>query len=295
MVTREVQARPHYEVNRRGGSGGISPGLRDNARVGVHSADATISLMEESPHVIGRISRLLRVVSRNAADGATTTEVSRSSKLPRATTHRLLESLRSEGFIDRDGGTGRWFLGPELYLLGRAASARYDLTDKARTSVARLAAATGESAFFSVRRGDETVCLLREDGSFPIRSFVLYEGARFPLGVVSAGIVLLAYLPEREIDDYLARTDLTVEWGPAHDAEAVRHRLAAARRDGWALNPGLVVEGSWGMAAAVFDADGAPQWALSLTGIESRFRPDRQPELGRLLLDEAHRLSRAVR
>ena len=53
--------------------------------------------------------------------------------------------------------------------------------------------ATGESAFYSARRGNETVCLLREDGSFPIRSHVLHEGIRFPLGVASAGQVILAF------------------------------------------------------------------------------------------------------
>jgi DNA-binding IclR family transcriptional regulator len=57
------------------------------------------------------------------------------------------------------------------------------------------------------------------------------------------------------------------------------------------VNPGLIVEGSWGMGAAVFDPSGQPAWALSLTGIESRFSPERRPELGRLLLEHAHRLT----
>jgi DNA-binding IclR family transcriptional regulator len=45
------------------------------------------------------------------------------------------------------------------------------------------------------------------------------------------------------------------------------------------------------MGAAVFDRRGRPAWAVSLTGIEPRFRPERQAQLGRLLLDEAHRIS----
>jgi DNA-binding IclR family transcriptional regulator len=237
---------------------------------------------------------LLRSLSPHTSDGATTTQAARLAGLPRATAHRLLDSLAIEGLVDRDHTTGRWFLGPETYVLGAAAASRYDITREARGSVQRLATATGESAFFSVRRGDETVVLLREDGSFPIRSFVLYEGARFPLGVVSAGLAVLAYLPQREIEDYLARVELATRWGDAHAAPAVRERLVATRAQGWAINPGLVVEGSWGMAAAVFDSGGSPAWALTLTGIEPRFRSERQPELGRLLLEEAHRLGRAA-
>jgi DNA-binding IclR family transcriptional regulator len=203
-------------------------------------------------------------------------------------------SLAAEGFVDRDQRSGQWFLGPELYVLGIGAAARYDVSSHARASVHRLAAATAESAFFSARRGDETVCLVREDGDFPIRSFVLYEGARFPLGVVSSGMAVLSFLSDRDIDSYLDRVDLTSDWGSQFNPHAVRARIAETRELGVALNPGLVVEGSWGMAAAVFDAGGSPEWALTITGIESRFRSDRRPELGRLLLQEAHALSRKL-
>jgi len=245
-------------------------------------------------HVTGRVAAVLRALSGFQAGGASTSDLARATGLARPTTHRLLVALAAEGYVDRDQRDGRWYLGPELYLLGEVAAQRYDVTQHARASVHRLAVATGESAFFSARRGEETVCLLREDGAFPIRSFVLYEGARFPLGVVSAGLVVLAMLPDREIDDYLARVDLTVHWGQKHSAEAVRERIARTRETGYSVNPGLVVEGSWGMAAAVFGRSGEPAWALTLTGVESRFRADRRPELGALLLKEAHTLTRLL-
>lgn len=241
--------------------------------------------------VVDKVAALLRTLARHE-DGRTTTELASATAQPRATTHRLLESLAAEGLADRDPSTGRWHLGPETYVLGMAAATRYDLTTEARTSVTRLARETGESAFFSVRRGDETVVLLREDGAFPIRSYVLHESARFPLGVVSGGLAILAHLPEREVTAFFARADLTEPWGAHHSEAQIRQRLAATRRAGWSLNPGHVVEGSWGMAAAVFDKAGRPEWALTVTGVEQRFRTERQPVLGRLLLEEAHRLSR---
>lgn len=250
--------------------------------------------MTETPSVINRAASLLRALSEQAATGATTTELARATHIPRPTSHRLLEALEAEGFVDRDGQSGRWFLGPEIYVLGAAAAPRYDITETARECVYRLARETGESAFFSLRRGDHTVVLLREDGDFPIRSYVLYEGARFPLGVVSAGLAVLAYLPDADIDAYLKRADLTNTWGESHSANAIRARIEQTRTDGWAVNPGLVVEGSWGMAAAVFDSGQAPIGALTITGIEPRFGADRRAHLGRLLLQQAHRLSQLV-
>ncbi|GGG16021.1 putative IclR-family regulatory protein [Rhodococcoides trifolii] len=251
-------------------------------------------MSEESSTVIGRVSTLLRAVGSSEPGGSSTTSLARATGLARPTAHRLLAALAAEGFVDRDGASGRWFLGPEIYLLGSMSSARYDVTDHARDIVRALAADSGESAFLSARRGDETVCLLREDGSFPLRSHVLHEGIRFPLGVASAGLVILAHLPDAELDAYLAGTDLVTQWGVSHSNEAVQQRVQAVRREGYAVNPGLLVEGSWGMGAAVFDRAGRPAWALSLTGVETRFRAERRPELGRLLLEQAHVLTKTL-
>lgn len=67
--------------------------------------------------------------------------------------------------------------------------------------------------------------------------------------------------------------------------------MATTRRTGYAVNPGLLVPGSWGVGAAVFDQFGEPRWAVSLTGVQTRFEPKRIPVLGRILLDVAHALT----
>jgi DNA-binding IclR family transcriptional regulator len=135
---------------------------------------------------VARAARLLRLVSAADTEGIGVSELAQAAALTRPTTHRLLTALRREGLVDREDRGGRWVSGPELYLMGTVAAARYDIAEVARDIVRSLAVRTEESAFLSVRRGDETVCLVREEGSFPIRSFVLSEGVRFPLGVASS-------------------------------------------------------------------------------------------------------------
>ncbi|MEW9870771.1 IclR family transcriptional regulator [Arthrobacter sp. HS15c] len=245
--------------------------------------------------VVSRIGQVLRAVSGAMPRGIGTTEVARATALARPTAHRLLASLAAEGFLDHDSKAGRWHLGPELYLMGSVAAERYDITELAREHVSALAEETGESAFLSARRGDETVCVLRRDGSFPIRSFVLYEGKRFPLGVASAGLAILSFLPHDTAERYLIRADLEKHYGPEHAPDRLRQRIQETRDAGYATNPGLIVQGSWGMGAAVFDGAGQPAWALSITGIESRFSTDRRPLLGRLLLRHAHALSEQIK
>lgn len=244
---------------------------------------------------VARAASLLRLVTSAGVTGAALHELARDAGLSRSTAHRLLTALRAEGLVDQDDRTAKWMPGPELFLMGTVAAARYDITAVARDIVRSLAVRTEESAFLSVRRGDETVCLLREEGSFPIRSFVLSEGVRFPLGVASAGLAILAFLPDHDVDAYFARhPELPDRWGSAHGEQRLRTRLRDTQSRGFALNPGLIVEGSYGLGAAVFDASGHPQWALSLTGVEFRFGPDRLAELGRTLLAHAHQLTTRI-
>jgi DNA-binding IclR family transcriptional regulator len=245
----------------------------------------------QGAQVVGRVASLLRLVGRKP-DGSSIAGLVRESGLTRPTVHRLLASLAAEGLLDHDARSGNWILGPEIFLLGSVAAARFPFEDLARPSLRRLAEETGESAFYSIRRGHETVCVLREEGSFPVRSFVLHEGVRFPLGVASAGTAIMAFLPEEERDAILSGWEQHAGgFATGHGLEVVRGNLERTRLHGFAVNPGLVLEGSWGMGAAVFDQLGRPVGALSLTGIEPRFRPERQVFLGKLLMEEAHRMS----
>lgn len=244
---------------------------------------------------IARAAALLRLVTAAGDVGATTSALAREAELTRPTTHRLLTALRHEGLVDQDEHTGTWMPGPELFLMGNVAAARYDITEIARDIVRSLSVRTEESAFLSVRRGDETVCLVNEEGSFPIRSFVLHEGSRFPLGVASAGLAILAFLPPHDVDAYFERhPELADRYGAAHGESRLRRRLSETTERGYSLNPGLIVEGSYGIGAAVFTREGHPQWALSLNGVEFRFGPDRLPELGRTLLAHAHQLTSRI-
>ncbi len=257
-------------------------------------ADRPAASAVQGAQVVGRIARLLQLVGRSPG-GAALADLVRDSGLTRPTVHRLLSSLAAEGLLDQDVGRRTWHYGPEILVMGTIAAQRYPIEELDRPSLIRLAAETGERAFLSMRRGTETVCLLREEGSFPIRSFVLYEGIRLPLGVASAGLAILAYLPEAQVEQLLLQSPEFVQrWGEQHSPEAIRAGLERTRVTGYAVNPGLILEGSWGMGAAIFDRSGLPGWALSITGIAPRFTAERRPALGQLLLEEANRITQAL-
>jgi DNA-binding IclR family transcriptional regulator len=177
----------------------------------------------QGAQVVGRVADLLRIVGRADGAGAGLSDIVRGSGLTRPTVHRLLNALAGEGLLDHNPAVGTWHLGPEMYVLGSIAANRYTIEDLARPALQKLADETGESAFLSIRRGDETVCLLRVEGSFPVRSFVLHEGVRFPLGVASAGLAILAFLTDEEVERVLGESETRTErFGPAHSAKDIR-------------------------------------------------------------------------
>ncbi|MDR6989201.1 DNA-binding IclR family transcriptional regulator [Paenarthrobacter nitroguajacolicus] len=218
-------------------------------------------------------------------------EIVERTGLTRSTVHRLLTTLQELGYLDRDESTTRWYLGPELHILGTVAAQRYAVSSVARRIVAELAASTGETALLSMRRADEVVYLVRTEGNFPLRSSVLQEGVRLPLGVSAGGLALLAYQKDEFIHRYLQELDLESKWGPQYTAASIFDRVRRTREMGYAINPGVDVKGSFGMAAAAVATGEPTRFALTITGVESRFKPERQRELGKVLLSFAHKLA----
>ncbi|MTD55456.1 helix-turn-helix domain-containing protein [Amycolatopsis sp. RM579] len=247
-------------------------------------------------NVIAKAATLMRVVANagTRAGGVTTATAARHAGIPRPTAHRILMLLAHEGLLERDESSARWLLGPELQLLGVQSASRHDVTRKAREILDQLSRETGEDAMLYARRGSEVVCTASEEGSFPLRSHKVVEGTRFPLGVGSGGLAVLAHIPRTEMETYLSSLQLQTIYGPAHSAAAIRKRIAETRANGYSFNPGLLASNSFGVGAAVFDNLGSPAYALCLTGVEDRFTQRRVATLGRLALEAAHRLSKRI-
>ncbi|KAA9164402.1 IclR family transcriptional regulator [Amycolatopsis acidicola] len=251
-------------------------------------------MQDDGVRVISRAATLLRLVAAQGPGGCTTSEIARLAHIARPTVHRLLTALHEEGFLDRERQSGRWSIGPEMFLLGRESSEHYRAITRGQELVTSIARRSGECTFLSARRADETVCLLREEGSFPLRSHVMHDGVRLPLAVASAGMAILAQLPDREVREYLDSVDLVPQWGAMYSRDKVETRIAETRAQGYAVIPGLVAPGCWAIAAAVFNARREPMWSLSITAVEARTGDGRLERLGQSLLDEAHHLSQTL-
>src|SRR3954454_8335628 len=137
--------------------------------------------------VLDKAVLVLRVLSRDAPLGLA--DLQDATGLPRATAHRLAVALEEHGLVRRDAA-GRFCLGFELIAMGRAASESFPLAELARPSLLALRDETGESVQLFVREGDERRCVVSLQSTHGLR-WIVPEGARLPLGVGSAGRVLI--------------------------------------------------------------------------------------------------------
>lgn len=258
------------------------------------------ALEEAKPEAGGgsqSVDRALALLSHVARQrGAGMAELSATSGLTRPTIRRLLLALIRAGLVEQDPRTRHYALGPEAYVLGIMAQRRFDLLDVAMTSLLTLSEESEDSSFLSVRRGAYSVCLHRQDGGFPIKTHALQTGDRHPLGVGAGGMAILAALPDEEVG--LVRAETSNELArryPAFTPEVLELGMAQSRQRGWALNAGLYLAKSWGIAVALRAPTGDVLGALSIAAIDSRMAEARQHYLAGLLQREARIVERRLK
>jgi DNA-binding IclR family transcriptional regulator len=245
---------------------------------------------------IDRAATLLLLVGRAGPFGARLSELVEQCDLAKPTVRRILLALVRAGLLDQDPETRRYYIGPEIYVLGTLASTRFGIHPISLRSLVRLSQETGDTAFLSVPRGVYSICVHREEGPYPIRIHALHAGDRHPLGVGAGSLALLSALPDHEVKEVVAaNADILADNYPQHPPKVLLAMVQEARAKGYALNPGMLLPGSWGIGVAIRGQDGRPIGALSIAAIESRLGEDRQQKLAELLTKEARSIETRLR
>lgn len=235
------------------------------------------------------------MVGRHAGRGVQLSALVEESGLNKPTVRRLLLALIRAGLVEQDEESRRYFLGEESYVLGTLASPRFGLVELCLDSLARLSRKTEDTSFVSVRRGFYSVCLHREEGTYPVRTHALQVGFEHPLGVGAGSMAMLAACSEAEVDQVMeANAPVLAERYPGLPAARVRADLAETRAKGYSLNPGRILANSWGIGVAIRQPDGKPAGALSIAAIDSRMQEARQVELAGYLTEEAAKVEQKL-
>ena len=254
--------------------------------------DATDKPETAGAQTLRRGLAVLRWLTRVGPDGLRMGEIARRSGLHKATAIRLTRTLVDEGFVLHDRAASAYRLGPEAFAVGLAAEPSYELQRLAVPALRALALESGDTVFFTVLHGLESICLSRWEGDYPIRNPLVKAGDRRPLGVVAGSCAMLAALADDDIANILARNAAQRAAHFPGCTDAAIHRLVReTRAEGYCLNPGLVPESSWAIGVSVVDLNHRPVASISLAAIEPRLGPARRAVLGHRLLQASRELT----
>ncbi|MCG7200629.1 helix-turn-helix domain-containing protein [Marinobacter pelagius] len=203
----------------------------------------------------------------------TLSEVAARTEMDRAKARRFLLTLHALGFVKR---TGRQFeLTPRVLQLGYAYQASNQYRAVIQQYLEDITAELGESSSLAVLDGDDVVYVVRSAARHRLMAITLSVGTRLPAAYTSMGRVLLAQLPEAELDAFLARVRLerfTVS--SVTDKDALRAAIDQARTQGYAVVDQELDLGLRSVAVPVFSGSGELLGALNISTNAARVDMD---------------------
>lgn len=228
--------------------------------------------------------QILRLLAQHQEEGMALADLVEGTGLERPTAYRLLCSLEEERFVERNPDSKRYRLGIDAMQLGAAAAEKAPIVDLVLPVMKKLARLSGDTVFLVVPQGDFTVCLHREEGSFPVRVFTTVPGQRRLLGIGAGGLALMAGMDDEAIRAvHRRRSSLYAQAQmPIARLMAAVHR---ARRKSYAEIVDTITEGVSGVGCAFALPYGASA-ALSFGAISSRMTASRRDELGAVMVSE---------
>ncbi|HWM35556.1 MAG TPA: IclR family transcriptional regulator [Streptomyces sp.] len=220
-------------------------------------------------------------------------EITRRLQLPRTTVHELVTTLTARNYLIQPADQpGRYRLGVRGYQLGSRYAEQLDLAAEGQQVARSVAETCDETVHVAILEGRDVIYIAKVDSTHAVR-MVSGAGRRLPAHCTSVGKMLLASLPEEELESRLAGAEPLTAMTPNSitSPESLRAELVETRGRGVAVeqqesNPDVSC-----VAAPVRDAAGRVVAALSISVPMIRWSEERQSELEGLAVKGAADLS----
>jgi DNA-binding IclR family transcriptional regulator len=232
---------------------------------------------------VRRTIKILRCVAMYNERGVRLSKVALGTELHVTTASRILSVLVEEGFVTHDPNTKLYNLGFEFHSLAKSTEFSL-LLNTYRTTLENIAQETNDTTYLIVRSGYDSLCIDRVEGANSIR--IHFDvGRRLPIGVGASGVALLAFRPDREVEQILSNNELRYA---RHNVsiETIEHLVGLAREFGYARSEGHFAQGVTGIAAPIFNAKNECIASITVASTSERMAHGRCNEIGQLLKSE---------
>ncbi len=229
---------------------------------------STLDVYQGDPNFMTSLARGLIVIQAFTQQNPqmTISQLSVRTGLSRAAVRRCLYTLTKLGFAGAEDGQ-RYALRPRMLSLSHTYTTSSALSTAAQPILERMSATFKESFSVATLDGDEIVYIARTVVPSRVMAVDLHIGSRLPAYCTSMGRVLLAYLPPEQIEQYLARVELTPHTTrTVTSAEKLRLSLRTVRRLGYALVDQELEVGLRSLAVPVHAPNGRVVATVNLSG-----------------------------
>jgi DNA-binding IclR family transcriptional regulator len=193
-------------------------------------------------------------------------DIARAIGISRSSAFRLVQTLQSLGYLERDEETKSYGLGPRVLAIGYAFLASKDVVELARPVLERLRDETNNSAHLGILDGHDVVYVGRVP-SLQTVSTNIHVGSRLPAYATSMGRMLLAHRSDADLKRLFGRAKLQ-RFSARTPAtyEELTTQLAADRVRGYAISHSDFEAGIASAAAPIFGASGAIVASINVSG-----------------------------
>lgn len=240
-----------------------TPQRRSRLHEGTHAEECS------GTRSVERALRLLRELSSRGEFGWRLSDLAEQVELDRGTCHRLLACFVKEGYAQRQADDLKYYPGQLLYEMGLVFP-RFDaLREQVDPLLHQLAAGTRCIASFSLRSGNDAVCVFQQRAGLEMSGMLIKVGSRRPLVTCVGGLAMLQQLPaggrERILLDNHRREFARGGERRIENLERMRRRSDV---HGFGFTLGDLAPGLAALAVPIRDAQGLPFAALTLTGTD---------------------------
>ena len=247
------------------------------------------------PYLLGSLRKGLEVIDCfTRQESWSLAELAGTLAQSKPTIFRILHTLEEFGYLEKDAATGRYTLALRFHTLGSVAVHHEQLRWQALPPLQDLARATGETVHVGILYDGEAICVQAVDGTRLVRMHA-FVGKRTPAHASALGKVLLAHLPDAEVDALIAARGLP-RFTPhtITDPAALREALHRVRAQGWALDDEEMEIGLRCLGAPITDHAGRPCACVAVSAPAARMDKQRVTELVSQVKATAMRISRML-
>lgn len=209
-------------------------------------------------------------------------EISKALNYNKSTVFNMVHTLNDLGILEKLGGN-KFQFGMQLYALGKAAGRSSELISTVHPYLEKINQETKLSAFLGIRSGLRAVIIDKADTAFDIK--INSEiGMRIPLLAGAGGRVLLAQMPDDEVDDILSKNKLE-KFTPNSYVNKNKYKamIKQTRKDGIAIDMEEYIEGIRGFAVPLKIHRANTQIAIWAVGLKRQITDEIIPRYAEYL------------